>query len=299
VTLILAIFGVDAVEDPDVYNSIWVGFGVTNLSGPLRRSAASDEPSFLETFGRDHPIFYTIYIAITAFLLAALIEELSKYFGYRMVEHPDFLSKQEMDEAMTVDVAPTDEDEEEGSNQRQERINYSNQRQSFQAQGAAITLAMICVAMGFTCCENLVYIFIYGGDTISSELSVLIARAFFPVHPIAAAIQSIGVVERDVEASRATKIGRIILPAVLFHGGYDFFILWIDFMARRHGVYANDNDDDDAFDAGSILAVWLSLLASALAMGAALVYYFRKARKQRRRLEAMDRQVSVDRSRLI
>eukprot|EP00978_Attheya_sp_CCMP212_P031472 scaffold119099_cov61-Attheya_sp.AAC.1 len=48
-----------------------------------------------------HPIVYIIYLGLTAFVVAALVEELGKYFGYIMVEHPDFLSRKELEDAAT------------------------------------------------------------------------------------------------------------------------------------------------------------------------------------------------------
>jgi len=171
---------------------------------------------------------------------------------------------------------------------------YSKQRQSMQAQGAAITLAMVSVAMGFTCCENLVYVFIYSSSSPRMELAVLISRSLFPVHPIAAALQSIGVCRRELEGSRKTKLGRIILPAIIFHGGYDFFILWIDFLAKRHGIYAGEDGEE-----GSVVAILISLVVSILAIGLALLHLYRESNAQRSRLADMDRRATVDRSRLV
>lgn len=34
--------------------------------------------------------------------------------------------------------------------------------------GAAITVAMVAVAVGFACCENLVYIFLYNGSSATN-----------------------------------------------------------------------------------------------------------------------------------
>lgn len=174
---------------------------------------------------------------------------------------------------------------------------YSKQRQSMQDQGAAITLAMISVAMGFACCENLVYVFLYSSSSLKSELTVLISRSLFPVHPIAAALQSMGVCNRELEGMRRTTLGRIIFPAVMFHGAYDFFILWISFLARRHGIYAG-GDGDSAFDAESVVAMLVTFAVSVLLICVALLHLYRESNKQRTRLENMDRQTSVDRSRL-
>jgi hypothetical protein len=213
------------------------------------------------------------------------------------LQHPDFFSKQDLEESARVVYGETEDEIEEGRRQRRARPSYSNQRTSLQAQGSAITIAMISVALGFTCCENLVYIFIYNGSSLEMELWVLIIRSFFPVHALTAAIQSVGVCERDLELSRTTKLGRIIWPAILFHGGYDFVLLWLDFMADRRGVDGAD-DDKDALESSGLVLLAAALL-SVLAMVIAFVYYLKASRKQRARLIAMDRQEARTRSRLI
>lgn len=64
----------------------------------------------------------------------------------------------------------------------------------------------------------------------ATEISVLLARSALPVHSICAAIQSIGVVRRDVEQDTNYKIGWAILPAVLLHGFFDFALLALAFF---------------------------------------------------------------------
>ena len=287
VSLCLALSGVDITQRPGTQH---------NQSGYIHHmgQAVSDDGKngFLQTFGRDHPIFYTFYLLIASFFLAAFVEEMCKYFGYRMVEHPDFLSRREMEDAMHVVHGEFEEEDPDQS--RQERHDFSKQRMSYQSHGAAVTVAMMAVAMGFTCCENLVYVFVYSGSSLKLELAVLAARAFFPVHPLAAALQSIGVVERDVEGQRLSHLGRIIAPAVLFHGGYDFWLLWVDFMATKHGVY--DENDDDRLIAWPVV---LSFISSVLMVAGALWYFMAKARRQRNRLAAMDRDDAAVRSSLI
>ena len=180
---------------------------------------------------------------------------------------------------------------------------YSNQRQSIQGQATAIMLAMIAVAMGFTCCENLVYLFVYSKGSVQMQLTVLISRSLFPVHPIAAAIQSIGVCRRELEGDKAVtgRLGRIILPAVVFHGGYDFFILWIDFLATRHGTYANKDDDgsSSASDDDNLIAVAVSFAVSVLSICLALYYLWIEGTQQRERLADMDHRIATGHSRLL
>ena len=72
-------------------------FGVVGSDGTAQVTGSSGGPSsmrdFLSVYGREHPIFYTFVLFFNAFILSALIEELCKYFGYRMVEHPGMVKK--------------------------------------------------------------------------------------------------------------------------------------------------------------------------------------------------------------
>ena len=106
------------------------------------------------------------------------------------------------------------------------------------------------------------------------------------------AIQSIGVCKRDIEQERAqpqppqrrTNLGGIVKEAVLFHGMYDFFVLWIDFMAKRHGVFYAGQD----VNLIRKIAIAASMSVSACIMGSALLYYYIQAKRQRERLAKMD-----------
>jgi hypothetical protein len=155
-------------------------------------------------------------------------------------------------------------------------------------------MAMVAVAVGFTCCENLLYVFLYSGRTFGQELGVLIERTFFPVHLVLAAIQSIGMCRRLLEGDATMKIGYIIRPAVLIHGTFDFLILFIAFMGKVLG---------EQFEEGDLVvsntAEFISLFASMAVMGGAAVYLYFESKQQRDRLADADRQTCVDRSRLI
>jgi RsiW-degrading membrane proteinase PrsW (M82 family) len=245
---------------------------------------------YLHVFGKDHPFIYTIYLFINAFFLAATIEELSKYFGFRMVEHPDFLSRRDLQEAAEC---YTDNDEEEDD---QEEHSFPEQDRSLQSRGAAITVSMVAVSLGFACCENLIYIFVYGDATLAVEVVILLARSLFPVHPIAAALQSIGVCQRDLEKQEKMTLGRLVFPGILFHGLYDFFLMWIDFIGHKDANYATDDDESiESVSNSDAISVVVSLFI--LLFG--LWYYLRQSRKQRERLKAMDQATRVDQSNLL
>ncbi len=79
------------------------------------------------------------------------------------------------------------------------------------------------------------------------EAKTLLLRSIFPIHPLAAAIQSIGVCRRDLEGDKSIGLGRIIFPAVLLHGTYDFVLMLIALLIGiRHvdDIFMND----DAFN---------------------------------------------------
>ena len=110
-----------------------------------------------------------------------------------------------------------------GTTQKQQVTLEPCSPRSCNSIGAAITIAMVSVALGYACCENLIYIFIYSEGSIGSgeslygshyndaglllptdlflfmalfltlltfalfkEIGVLIGRSLFPVHPLCA-----------------------------------------------------------------------------------------------------------------
>lgn len=303
----MTLVGINVVEDNE-YNMEWIELPLTQgfAGGPSRifTLAAADGENYLPVFGRDHPIVYSIYLFINAYLLAALVEEICKYFGFRMIETPDLLSRQELEDAARAGAGVGDDGEESAHYKRHDgqeevrseqqtnrRLSFPMHRESLEAQGAAITVAMVCVALGFSLCEDLIYIFLYNGSSVQMELYVLIARTIFPIHPIAAALQSIGVVERDVEKC-PTRFGRILLPAILFHGTYDFLLLWIDFLASLRRSDGYQNNDDETLEIGTH-AVILSYTLSAVVMGSALYWFYRESNEQRDRLAARDAEATA------
>lgn len=210
-----------------------------------------------------------------------------------MIESPDFLSRSDLEDAARAGAGDDTEDKtkykrhDENQNQQSyRRVSFPHHGESLEAQGASITVAMVCVALGFSICEDMIYIFLYNGSSVEMELYVLIARTLFPIHPIAAALQSIGVVERDVEKS-PTRFGRILMPAVLFHGTYDFLLLWIDFLVSLKRSDGYHDNDDEALEVGGHALV-LSYTVSAAVMGFALYWFYKESNKQRERLAARD-----------
>ena len=249
-------------------------------------------------FAHDYPWIMSIYLFMNAFVVAAMIEELCKYFGFKMLRHPD-LEQSEL-ERKDYNTFGLDEDTSilsTGSANLEERA-LQSRIVSSKSQGAAITVAMVAAATGFACCENLVYVFSYSGGSLENEIGVLIARSFFPVHPIAAAIQSINVVRRDIEGESFIQIGKIIVPAIILHGSFDFSLMLLGFLAQLNSGDDDDSaptDDQNAADDEEELGgmTILSLALSVLAVLSGLVYYFYSARKQRARLETLDNTIGM------
>ncbi len=115
---------------------------------------------------------------------------------------------------------------------------------SYKSLGCAITIAMITVSLGFACCENLLYVFVYSpqNESITVQLSILGMRSIFPIHPLAAAIQSIGVCKRDLEGDPTVGIGQILLPSVLLHGTFDFSLLLLSWISQSSDQDRNNNE---------------------------------------------------------
>ena len=291
-----------------------LGFGGTGRHMENLMAAAEDGKYYLQVFGREHPFLYSFYLFFHAFVVAALIEEICKYFGFRMIEHPDLsLTQQDLEQAACAGVGERvggdnhglgEDDNDDYSDEHnvnaarlvgssatrrrlssRHRMDFSKHAKSYEAQGASITIAMICVALGFSVCEDLVYIFLYNGSSVAVEVWVLLARSLFPIHPICAAIQSIGVSMRDVEKF-PTRFGRIILPAVLLHGTYDFLLLLLDFIDSLHRQDGYNDTDDEFIEAG--LCFYLSLVFATLLIAGSLFWLYRQSKRQRERLASYD-----------
>ena len=207
---------------------------------------------FMRDFQKEHLLLLCVFMFLNAFVVAALVEEVVKYFGFWMVEHPDF------EDSRVV---------------------------SLESRGAGITVAMVATALGFACCENLLYVFVYTPPSIANEVATLVARSIFPVHPLAAALQSIGVCRRDLEGDRTMQLGRIILPALLLHGSFDFVLM---VMALLQSVKESDSDDDSEMKMQDLKDEYPPLISSVVIVLLGLLYYMWRADAQRERLHELD-----------
>jgi RsiW-degrading membrane proteinase PrsW (M82 family) len=151
-----------------------------------------------------------------------------------------------------------------------------------ESRGAAITVAMVAVATGFSCAENFIYVFVYT-DGIAAEANTLIMRALFPVHPLCAAIQSIAVVRRDLENDTSIGVGRILLGAWLLHGIFDFLLMTYSAISGVADPSSGSKEEQsvDTVD-------WIVMGCVILIPLIGLEYYFYHAQRQTKRLRDLD-----------
>jgi RsiW-degrading membrane proteinase PrsW (M82 family) len=246
---------------------------VCGINGEVSPGMAKQEIKDLtKQFEKDHVGIFVVYVFLNAFLVAAVGEEMSKYFGFWMLEHPDLMDAK--------DIVFLTEDGQE--------INTNNR--TLQSRGAAITIAMVAVATGFACAENLLYVFVYTPPSVTNELVTLVTRSLFPLHPLLAAIQSIGVVQRDLESDRKSQLGRIVFPAVLLHGSFDFMLMISALLKNFNqptatsGTHSNTHGKDDkkSLDDGIPMAISIGFMVTGF------YYYYCASKSQRQRLIELD-----------
>ncbi len=229
---------IDEEQNDDGYggsmNLFEGGYGFNVFEGGHGLYSAVDDRK--KAFQRQHPFLAIVFLFCSAYIIAALVEESCKYFGFKMVEHPDLVPDADLENAVAYGVFDDDEDDEDrfecggglecgddlddldggdfrdldaarqavssrfidGSTDgdyetKEQRLTRRDRAQLYEcppkslcSTGAAITVAMVSVALGFACCENLIYIFFYNRGPLDSEIAVLISRSLFPVHPLCA-----------------------------------------------------------------------------------------------------------------
>lgn len=173
----------------------------------------------------------------------------------------------------------------------------------------AITTGMISVAVGLACAENFLYVFVLGGavgqndpnenhaDVVWEAWVVLFFRSIFPVHALAAAMQSINMIRKFVELDNhnghRVGVGRIVLPAVVVHGTFDAVLMGINvYVETAWDRYLEENEgnisDEDPYNAVIVNVVaWVGITA---VMIAGLLWYYRENRMQRDRLKTLEEQ---------
>jgi len=296
---------------------------------------------------------------VNAYIVAAVTEELCKYYTFRCVEHPDLvfltgLNRNAQDPA-AVDggmvkypfasnqVQELNRDNSfdnvsayshrshrstrSGRNRRQPKakgetlIERTGTRddefeedekdvRTYRQKAMAITTGMISVAVGLACAENFLYVFLLGGaagsnsdkeyrnqEDVMEEWMVLFFRSIFPIHALAAAIQSINMIRKFVESTddngHRIGAGRIILPAVILHGSFDAVLMGINvFIETAWETYLEANDgempDEPPYNALVVNVVaWVSI---SLLMLGGIMWYYRENRAQHQRLIVLEEQ---------
>ena len=213
---------------------------------------------------------------INAFIIAAVTEELTKYLVYRCVEHPDLMlwSDYVDENEEMITVTPSDAN----TNNINQKLTISRDERTNVTRAASITIAMVTVAVGLACAENVVYVYLAGGSRVQEEIIVLLARSIFPIHAMCAAIQSIGVVLRDIERRSEYHLGKIVLPAILLHGGFDAILMIM-------GVLEEQDNENEWY--GADIVAWCSIF---IILGASITWYRRESRAQMERLRQLDEQ---------
>jgi hypothetical protein len=154
--------------------------------------------------------------------------------------------------------------------------------------------------------RKLSVLFVLGGSESNSgdvqsggvieEWIVLLFRSLFPVHALAAAMQSVNVirkyVECDTDNTHRIGVGRIILPAVIMHGTFDAVLLSINiFIETSWDNYLKENEgnfdpDDPPYNPVVVnLVAWFSLV---FVMFSGLGWYYREHRLQTLRLMVLE-----------
>lgn len=296
------------VDEGDVF-----GMNLEDASGTLSPEDTNEE--FYEELNLPRSFSITVAVVrslLHAFLVASLIEELLKYLSFWMVEHPDLENNvslvpipksQQVRSEETEDLPPnetmellpgpeTKQDQDPTQKIIMDMAKSQPHPVSLESRGAAITVAMVTVAIGFACAENFMYVFIYTEGNIAEEVTTLMIRSLFPIHPLCAAIQSIFVVKRDVEKDNSVGVGRIIFGAWLLHGAFDFLLMSYDAIML---ILEGDNDTSDGDenmspeeDVRYVGSGWIVLICSLLIPIIGLEYYIYQSRRQTKRLQDLD-----------
>ena len=299
--------------------------------------------TFVEWMDDHYRILWILVEVFNAYIVATVTEELCKYYTFRCVEHPDLIfltglvSTTQDERALEGGVVkypfsshqvqqtnarnPYDDDISvfsKSSHRSRQSGKSGNIREvddddfleeeqdvrTHRQRAAAVTTAMISVAVGLACAENFLYVFFLGGtgsgsvmDGYLQEWIVLFFRSIFPVHALAAAMQSINMIRKFIETKsdngHRIGVGRIILPAVIMHGTFDVILLginvfietsWDDYMETNGGQI--DENNPRPYNPFFVnLVAWLSI-TSVMLIG--FIWYYKENRKQRLRLIEME-----------
>jgi len=233
---------------------------------------------FRDRFLQEHTIAFVLIMAVEAFVIAGLIEEVSKYFAYRMVDHPDWITRQSL---ASIARPPTNETGQSPSPITNFLEGVREEPQTSMRKAASITVAMVSVALGFTCSKQLIHILIFRPPNFALQKEELLIRALLPIHPIAAAVQSVGVCRRDLEHDHSHTLGHIVFPAIMLTGSYDFILGLVNLVFNLRRADGQAENDHTPY-------ITVSSIAVAVIVSMAFVFFMVMSKAQRRRLVDMD-----------
>ena len=101
-------------------------------------------------------------------------------------------------------------------------------------------------------------------------------------------LQSIGVCKQQLENDKSIGLGRILLPALLLHGSYDFSIMLFNFLLVLGEKNNNDDDQQEEMSRLSIFYGVCTFLGSVFFVNTALMYYYKQSKEQEARLDQLD-----------
>jgi hypothetical protein len=318
------------------------------------------EDAFKDWLSAHIRIYWLISELLNAYIVAAVTEELCKYYAFRAIEHPDLvfltgLQREDADNTNMVEggivkypfgslqvqeLARNNsfaDDASRMSGQSSKGSHRSSQYRSSRSKALiertgtmdkefeedendvrtrrqramAITTGMIGVAVGLACAENFLYVFVLGGSATEFEGEdedeeavlqawvLLLFRSVFPVHALAAAMQSINMirkfVELDSDKGHRVGVGRIVLPAVLLHGTFDAILMgvnvyvemaWEKYLKENNGIV--NEEDGPPYNALLVnIVTWASVIGL---MILSFLWYYRENRSQRARLILLEAQ---------
>mmetsp|Transcript_31354 Transcript_31354/g.63725 ORF Transcript_31354/g.63725 Transcript_31354/m.63725 type:complete len:641 (+) Transcript_31354:113-2035(+) len=137
----------------------------------------SQDKRTMKDFMVKHQAVFVFATFLNAFLVAAMVEEMVKYFGYWMVVVPDLLPE-------NYRQPDTDTENDDGNEANQNDTSSSNntatgRHTSAKTTGIGITVAMVSVALGFACCENIIYVFIYSPPSLGVGKKLIRVGLYF------------------------------------------------------------------------------------------------------------------------
>lgn len=138
-----------------VFGIITFIFVFIDMDVEMQGAQPDDPQKWFVAYLHSHTWIFVISAFFSAFVVAAVTEELCKYFAFWMVEHPDFLKAEDWNAVSRNDDKSTGEN---SQNDIQSLVESAKNR-TLKSEGAAITIAMVTASLGFACCENLMYVF--------------------------------------------------------------------------------------------------------------------------------------------